>query len=140
MVETNSNLISIKRLKEYIALPFYWNDIKISLKDIENYICRVKQKCYNMDCCDVYMDEWNKRDHIERILYFIDHPEKITPIYIDNKCIDSQVLPIPMITDGQHRYIASVYRKEKYILAEYSGLSELLDYLTEKENKKPQWW
>jgi len=133
-------LISIKRLKEYITLPFYWNGIKISLKDIENYIIKTKQKCHNMDCCDLYMNEWNKRDHIERILYFIDYPEKITPIHIDNKCSNSQILPIPMIIDGQHRFIASVYRKEKYIPAIYSGLSDLFNYLTEKINKKPQWW
>ncbi len=134
------SLISMNRLKEYIALPFYWNSIKISLKDIENYIHQRKQKCYNLDCCDLYMDEWNKQDHIERILYFIDYPEKITPIYIDNKCVDNQILPIPMITDGQHRYIASIYRKEEYIPVIYNGLTELLEYLTEKSNSKPQWW
>lgn len=136
-----SKLVLMERLSEYITLPLYWKgDIEISIKDIQRYMNKVKNKCYNLDCCDVYMDEWNKRDHIERILYFIDNPKKIDPIYIDNKCVDSQILPIPFIEDGQHRFIASLYRKEKYIPVIYNGLVNLLNYLTGESDEKPEWW
>ena len=133
------DLILMERLQEYIKLPLKWNNISISIKDISRYINRTKHKCHNLDRCDVYMDEWNKRDHIERILYFIDYPEKIDAIHIDNTCIGSQITPIPIIEDGQHRFIASVYRKEKHIPAVYNGLVNLLDYLKGISDEKPQW-
>ena len=133
-------LLLMERLQEYISTPFYWNSIEIYLQDIENYIHHTKHKLHNFDRCDVYMDEWNKRDHIERILYFIDYPEKIDAIHIDNKCVDSQIYPIPFIEDGQHRFLASAYRKEKYIPVIYSGRIDLLDYLKGDSDIKPEWW
>jgi len=133
-------LLLMERLQEYISTPFYWNTIEVYLQDIKNYICKAKHKCHNLDRCDVYMDVWNKRDHIERILYFIDYPEKIDSIHIDNKCVGSEIIPIPFIEDGQHRFLASAYRKEKYIPTIYNGRIDLLDYLKGDSNEKPQWW
>jgi len=133
-------LLLMERLQEYISTPFYWNSIEIYLQDIENYIHHTKHKLHNFDRCDVYMDVWNKRDHIKRILYFIDYPEKIDAIHINNRCADSKIYPVPFIEDGQHRFLASAYRKEKYIPVIYNGLIDLLEYLKGDSDIKPEWW
>ena len=56
---------------------------------------------------------------------------------LDNQYMFSNILPIPIITDGNHRYIASVIRKNEFIPVKYSGLVDLLDYLTGESDVKP---
>ena len=49
--------------------------------------------------------EHRSRDwHIGRIIYFINHPEEIRDIEIDNECIDNYILPQAVIVDGWHRF------------------------------------
>ena len=76
-------------------------------------------------------DEW----HIARIIYFINHPEEIKDIWIDNECYHSRypgmscILPKPIITDGHHRYRAAAYLGLEKSHCEYSGRTDLLEYL-----------
>jgi len=130
--------IKVSRLREYYDFDFCWNSIYVSLKDIKKYMKR-KNKNYNLDYCDKYMEEWNKIDHIERIVFFVDHPQEITPIFLDNKCEGMNILPIPIIEDGHHRFMASMYRNDDVIPAHYSGLVSLLEYLKGESDIKPEY-
>ena len=135
---TDIDYIKVSRLREYFDYDYCWNGIYVSLKDVEDYM-KQEKKTYNLDCCDKYMEEWNKNDHIERIAFFIDHPQEITPIYLDNKCIGMNILPIPILEDGHHRFMAAMYRNDDTIPAHYSGLVKLLEYLKGESDIKPEY-
>jgi len=130
--------VKVSRLKEWHDFDFCWNGISVSLKDVDEYMRR-KKKVYNLDCCDVYYLEWSKTNHLERIAYFIDYPEKITPINLDNECSRMNIFPIPIIVDGRHRFMASIYREDEIIPAYYCGLLSVLEYLTGKSDIKPEY-
>lgn len=133
--------INIKRLRQYIKFPIKWGNIEITYKDImegiKNNIPEQKDMFASSwtDCKKG--DEIDKNWHIGRILYFVNNPNKIEPLNLDNQCAFSNILPIPIITDGHHRYIAAVIRKDKFIPAYYSGLVSLLEYLTGESDIKP---
>lgn len=86
-----------------------------------------------------------KRDrqyHIGRILYFINHPQEIAGIEVDNKCgywgSSASILPECEIVDGWHRIAAAIIVGLRYIDIEYGGRRDIEDYLTEKSNHKPE--
>jgi hypothetical protein len=82
-------------------------------------------------------DDW----HIGRIIYFINHPEEIYNIQVDNVCNEMSILPIPMIEDGNHRFMAAMWlndkKKMKRVHCIYGGRKDLLDYLSGNTNKIP---
>jgi len=86
-------------------------------------------------------DDW----HIGRIIYFINHPEEIRDIWIDNECYPgrypgiSRILPIPIIDDGNHRYRAAKYLGFKKIHCQYGGRTDVLAYLTGESDEAPLW-
>lgn len=49
-------------------------------------------------CLENKSTEW----HIGRVLYFIKHPEEIE---VDNICNGKYICPIPVIIDGNHRFM-----------------------------------
>lgn len=90
---------------------------------------------------DPYGDEWNHPVleekpldwHIGRVVYFIKHPYEIKGIEIDNKCSNGSILPIPVIVDGWHRYIAArwLYKQGQIekVSCLYGGRMDVLAYL-----------
>ena len=88
------------------------------------------------------IEEKSTEYHIGRIIYFINHPEEIKDIIIDNLCMDYYIFPSPIIVDGNHRFVASLYLNEKgkmnKIHCRYGGRVDLLDYLTGDSNECPE--
>ncbi len=50
--------------------------------------------------------------HIRRILYFVNHPQEIKNIELDNESSTFDILPVPIIIDGYHRWMAARYLYE----------------------------
>lgn len=97
-----------------------------------------------------YGDTWkhpvskqrSRKWHIGRIIYFINHPEEIRDIEIDNACNFVSILPQPIIVDGWHRYAAARWLYEKQQLSGicclYGGRIDILEYLQGKtDNYEP---
>jgi hypothetical protein len=120
--------ILTEKIKEY-HVSVVWNEVEITLDDvrkaIENNISVIDNESYS-NCGYIFKpDEW----HIGRIIYFVNNPNEIDPICLDNKCANNDILPIPIITDGNHRYMASLYLNKKYIECFYAGRLDVLNYL-----------
>lgn len=82
--------------------------------------------------------------HIGRVLYFINHPHEIKNIDIDNVCEGFfDILPIPLITDGNHRFLAAIWLhsqgKMEKVHCRYGGRTDLLDYLTGSSDYCPEY-
>lgn len=82
--------------------------------------------------------------HIGRVLYFINHPDEIKNIDIDNVCEGFfDILPIPLITDGNHRFLAAIWLhsqgKMEKVHCRYGGRIDLLDYLTGSSDCRPEY-
>ena len=98
MEEYTGDIIRIDRLIDFTPSEYWeWDDCgKIDLDDISIGI----HECIT-EISEPYGDTWNhpvlerrSRDwHIGRIIYFINHPEEIKDIEIDNECIDNYILP-----------------------------------------------
>lgn len=82
--------------------------------------------------------ERNKEYHMSRIIYFMNHPEKISGIEVDNPCFDNGILPGCVIIDGWHRIAAGILMKMKIVSIEYSGRSDVEDYIIGKTNDRPE--
>lgn len=80
--------------------------------------------------------------HIGRVLYFINHPEEIKNIDIDNLCDGYNIFPIPIITDDNHRFLAAMWLhsqgKMDKVHCMYGGRTDLLDYLTGSSDYYPE--
>jgi len=140
-MQDNIDHIKVKRLRQYIKFPINWGNIEITYKDIiegiKNNVLEQKE-VFATSWTDVNKsEEADKEWHIGRILYFVNNPDKIDPIMLDNDCSDYDIFPIPIITDGNHRYVATVIRNDEFIPANYSGLVDLLEYLTGESDIKP---
>ena len=89
---------------------------------------------------------WNARLHAERIRYIAETPSIMAdPIEVDNRCGNQgfcpgpilAIYPEPIITDGNHRFMAHVWKKLKTIPASYGGRVDLLEYLTGESDEIP---
>lgn len=132
--------IQLRRLKSYRGTQFAWDNHTVTLKDIKHSLkeglSEVNEVYANYDSFEP--NPKSKEWHIGRIIYFIKHPEEIDPIYIDNKCGNyGNVYAIPIIDDGNHRYMALTYLNPKWIKVNYSGRHDLLNYLSGKSNEIP---
>lgn len=138
MEEYNGDIVKIERLKEFVQSEYWeWDDSgEITLDDISIAIHEALP-----EVLEFYGDTWEypviqhrDRDwHIGRIIYFINHPEEIKDIKIDNETVNNCILPLPIIIDGWHRYAAAMwlYDQEKIsdILCKYGGRLDILKYL-----------
>ena len=79
----------------------------------------------------------NKEYHVARIIYFMDHPEEISGIEVDNPCFDNGILPGCVIIDGWHRIAAGILLKLKKVSIEYGGRYDVGDYISGKTDKCP---
>ncbi len=75
--------------------------------------------------------------HIERIIYFIEHPEEISGIEVDNDCDGGIIYPSCCIIDGWHRIAAGCALALDRVDIEYGGRHDIEDYLTEKTDVRP---
>ena len=75
--------------------------------------------------------------HIARIRFFVENPERMDPISLDNEVYNGW-FGRPIVVDGHHRLIAAAILRRRRILASYSGLLSTLDYLTGKTRKAPE--
>ena len=105
MEEYTGDIIRIDRLIDFLPSEYWeWDDCgKINLDDISIGIHeRVTEisEPYG-DTLDHFVLEHRSRDwHIGRIIYFINHPEEIRDIVIDNECVNNEILPQAVIVDG----------------------------------------
>lgn len=141
--EYNGDIIRIDRLIEFLPTKYWsWDGAKkIYLDDISVAI----QKALP-EISSPYGDTWkypvtehkSREWHIGRIIYFINHPDEIKDIEIDNECNGGYILPRPIIVDGWHRYAAArwLYSQGKLIKihCKYGGRIDILEYLQGKTN------
>ena len=128
--EYYGDIVLIERLSEFYPSEYWnWNDEDyITLDDVSvavsNGISEISDPfgdTYKHPALEAKSKEW----HIGRIIYFINHP--------DNMCNNGWVLPIPIIVDGHHRFVAAKYlhdnKKLETIHCRYGGRMDVLDYL-----------
>lgn len=88
-------------------------------------------------CMENMPTEWR----IGRVIYFINLPEEIRDIELDNVWADDYVFPAPAIVDGNHRFMAAMWlndqEKMDKIHCRYGGRMYLLEYLTGKTDECP---
>lgn len=139
--EYDGDIIRIDRLIDFLPDESWEWDLQgeINLDDISSAIHEALP-----ENSDPYGDTWKhpvlerrSRDwHIGRIIYFINHPDEIRDIDIDNECDGKYILPKPVIVDGWHRYAAArlLYDQEKLIKihCRYGGRVDVLEYLQGK--------
>lgn len=75
--------------------------------------------------------------HIRRILYFMEYPEFIKNIELDNQCYGMYISPKVVLIDGWHRLIAAILLKLEYIQVQYGGRLDLLKYLSGDTDIEP---
>ena len=75
--------------------------------------------------------------HIARIVYFLDHPEEVAGMDVDNGCTDNGILPTCEIVDGWHRLAAAIILNPHTVDIEYGGRVDVMDYLTGASDVRP---
>lgn len=146
MEEYNGDMIFIERLIEFFPKEYWeWDDTgKINLEDMS-----VAMHEGIPEIPDPYGDTWEypvleqkiREWHIGRILYFINHPNEICDIEIDNECNNGYILPQPVIVDGWHRYAAArwLFDQGKLVTihCRYGGRMDILEYLKGDLEERP---
>jgi len=135
----------IKNSQIEISEGFEWIDNKpIIMQDIGNAV-----KNGTIGTAEPFGDRWknwpkevkDEQYHISRVIYFINHPEEIKDIEIDNRYwqdrYTSYIYPTSEIIDGWHRFAAAVYIGLKEIDVIYGGRIDVLDYLMGKTDIEP---
>lgn len=139
--EYDGDIIRIDRLNDFLPDESWEWDLQgeINLDDISIAVHEALT-----ENSEPYGDTWEhpvlerrSRDwHIGRIIYFINHPDEIRDIDIDNECDGKYILPKPIIVDGWHRYAAArwLYDQGKLtkIHCRYGGRVDVLEYLQGK--------
>lgn len=142
----NGDIIRIDRLIEFLPTEHWsWDESgEIDLDDISVAIHEAVP-----EVSESYGDQWthpvleqkSREWHLGRIIYFIDHPNEIRDIEIDNECSGCVILPQPTIVDGWHRYAAARWLYDQGKLVEihcrYGGRVDVLEYLQGKTNDRP---
>ena len=134
--------IQLRRLKSYRGTEFTWDKHKVTLRDIKQALkdnVSEVNEIYASSSNYFEREQKSKEWHLGRIIYFINHPDKIDPIELDNECWGSYgaIMPIPIIEDGHHRYLALIYLNPKWIKVNYSGRRDVFNYLNGKLNEIP---
>lgn len=82
-------------------------------------------------------EERGKLYHMARIIHFMDHPEEIAGIEVDNNYSYNTIFPECVIVDGWHRVAAGILIGLETVEIEYGGRSDIEDYLSGKSNNRP---
>lgn len=136
--------VLLKRMSEYID-GMAWNlNEMITLDDIIEGLKSGIAEQYEYYCngVELYARNQPKEWHIGRIIYFINHPKEIKDIEVDNIADSHYIFPVPIIADGNHRYMAALYLHKlgsmETINCIYVGRVDLLEYLTGESDCKPE--
>lgn len=140
------DMILIDRLSEFYPNDSWlWNEGEVvELHDIACAIHKGQPEepepfgdTWKHPCMENKSTDW----HIGRILYFINHPEEIRDIEIDNLYSEGYIFPVPSIIDGNHRFMAAMWLhkqgKMSKVHCRYGGRMDLLDYLVGKTDVCP---
>lgn len=142
----SGDIILISRMIEYFPQKsFEWNaNEPITLDDVQFAINHHLSEMA-IPFGDTFKYPPKKRTsqwHIRRILYFVNHPQEIKNIELDNESSTFDILPVPIIIDGYHRWMAARYLYELGFLHKihclYAGREDVLDYLKGKLDTMPQ--
>jgi hypothetical protein len=129
-----SDKILLSRLKYALGEreEMCWEEGKVTLEDIN-------QCLYSLEPIDKYYiiplhregneQKYTKEWHIQRILYFVHNPNRITPLEIECQCFNGHISTILAIEDGNHRYLAAVFLGLETIPISFGGRMDMLDYL-----------
>lgn len=107
------DMILIDRLLEFYPVNSWsWNEGEVV--ELEDIACAIHDgqpeesepfgDNWKHTCWESKSTEW----HIGRILYFIKNPDEIRDIEVDNICNGNYICPIPVIVDGNHRFMAAM--------------------------------
>ena len=144
--EYKGDMILIDRLSEFFPVDSWqWNEGEII--ELDDVTCAIHDgqseesepfgDTWKHPCMENKSTEW----HIGRILYFINHPDEIRDIEIDNLCSGDYIFPAPKIIDGNHRFMAAMWLNDQgkmnKVHCRYGGRMDVLDYLTGKLNECP---
>lgn len=134
--------INLKKLVPLLQYNFnnltIWTEEPISISDIKK--SHGKMDSLNIpfgNIHETFNHEWDRIDHIRRILYFAENSHEIKGISIDNQVLNGSILPIPVIVDGNHRLMAAIYLGMSYVECGYGGREDLLYYLTDETDILP---
>lgn len=138
MEEYTGDIIRIDRLIDFLPSEYWeWDDCgKIDLDDISIGIHECVSEIsepYGDTLDHLVLEHRSRNWHIGRIIYFINHPEEIRDIVIDNECVNNEILPQAVIVDEWHRYAAARWLYDQGNLTKihciYSGRLDVLEYL-----------
>jgi len=139
----SGDMIIIERFSEFLFDEGWNKGTKIALDDVTCGIHTAipeqsEEYGNNTDRPAAYKDnDW----HIGRVIYFINHPEEIKDIQIDNLCNGNHIYPIPIIEDGNHRFMAALWLYDQGLMKRvhclYGGRQDVLDYLIGVSNICP---
>lgn len=139
MKKNKHDAVLLSRMLEYFPDYFEWDENAITQENIKEAI-KNGTKVVDEQYDDFSWFNGNKRSkewHLGRIIYFIGNPDKIDPICIDNECDGMNILPIPTMDDGHHRYLAQIYLNYNMIQIIYGGRTDVLKYLQGKTDIMP---
>lgn len=122
----SGDIILISRMIEYFPQKsFEWNaNEPITLDDVQFAINHHLSEMA-IPFGDTFKYPPKKRTsqwHIRRILYFVNHPQEIKNIELDTESSTFDILPIPIIIDGYHRWIREREIEEAEMLEKYMEL------------------
>lgn len=143
IINTIDNEVLIDRLAELFPVDNYqWNNNEtVKIADISNAIQNGEQEeIESFDTCSL-IDKRSTDWHIRRILYFINHPEKIKDIQVENVYTWDYSDSKHKITNGNHRFMAALWLnkqgKMKKVHCLYFGREDILDYLKGESDEFP---
>lgn len=119
---------------------FTWDGHSITIDDVKNYLSTGQQgtdQPYG-DRFKHFPKQHDKLYHIQRVAWFVQHPEEIKGIAVDNRCEGMfYILPETIIDDGFHRIMAAYICGLEKVKIVYSGRIDVLNYLKGRRKTRP---
>ena len=84
----------------------------------------------------VWGQEWSAAEHLGRIRFFVEDPDQIDPIEIDNMWDGDRPSGL-LVVDGHHRLLAAHRLGWGKISCTYGGWVDVLEYLTGERETCP---
>lgn len=133
------DMILIDRLSDFFPVnSWQWNEGEVV--ELDDITCAIhdgqpeESEPFGDNWKHLCMENKSTEWHIGRILYFIKHPDEIRDIDIDNMCNGNYICTIPVILDGNHRFMAAMWLHDQGEMDKvhclYGGRTDLLNYLT----------
>ena len=132
---TETSTVYLDRLLENswidMSESFVWDEQSVTVQDVKDFLF-AKKDGTKIPYGDNWQHPHGKKDknfHISRVAYFVQHPEEITGIDVDNVCDNGYITSVTIVTDGRHRLMAAYIAGLKYVEINYSGRMDVLEYL-----------